>query len=188
LVLAVLACVLVGAFAWLRPFVMRVVRVARPLREAPNDGAAAAVLLVMCSVTLAIWITNPFAAALLVPALHLWMWVVAPEVRLHPSAVVVMLVLGIAPVVLVALYYAVTLGLGPVGFAWNVTLLLAGGHLSWLVALEWSVALGCVASVVAIAVRAALERGPEEAPVTIRGPVTYAGPGSLGGTKSALRR
>src|SRR5207244_2648869 len=28
--------------------------------------------------------------------------------------------------------------------------------------------------------------GPEE--VTVRGPVTYAGPGSLGGTESALRR
>jgi hypothetical protein len=25
-------------------------------------------------------------------------------------------------------------------------------------------------------------------PVTVRGPVTYAGPGSLGGTESALRR
>ena len=29
---------------------------------------------------------------------------------------------------------------------------------------------------------------PEEVRVTVRGPVTYAGPGSLGGTKSALRR
>ena len=29
---------------------------------------------------------------------------------------------------------------------------------------------------------------PEDVPVTVRGPINYAGPGSLGGTKSALRR
>ena len=28
---------------------------------------------------------------------------------------------------------------------------------------------------------------PEDAPVTVRGPISYAGPGSLGGTESALR-
>jgi len=32
------------------------------------------------------------------------------------------------------------------------------------------------------------EQFGEEAEVTIRGPLTYAGPGSLGGTESALRR
>jgi hypothetical protein len=54
--------------------------------------------------------------------------------------------------------------------------------------IEWSLVAGCVASVIALLVRAARRTEPEEAPVTIRGPVTYAGPGSLGGTKSALRR
>jgi hypothetical protein len=67
-------------------------------------------------------------------------------------------------------------------------LLLAGGGAGVVTALEWSVVLGCTFSVVAIAVQAAREPRPEEAPVTIRGPVTYAGPGSLGGTESALRR
>ena len=50
-----------------------------------TPGAAAALLLVMCLAALAIWVTNPFAAALVVPALHLWMWVVDPDVRLHPA-------------------------------------------------------------------------------------------------------
>ena len=49
--------------------------------------------------------------------------------------------------------------------------------------------LGCVASVAVIVRRAERRAGPEEPrPVTVRGPVTYAGPGSLGGTESALRR
>ena len=47
---------------------------------------------------------------------------------------------------------------------------------------------GCALSLVLIAARSATQAEPEERPVTVRGPVTYAGPGSLGGTKSALRR
>ena len=44
-----------------------------------------------------------------------------------------------APPVLVVLYYAHTLGLGPVGVLWNGLLLIAGGHVDVLAALEWSV-------------------------------------------------
>jgi Peptidase family M28 len=153
-----------------------------------NPGAAAAVLLVLCVVTLAIWLTNPFAALLLVPALHLWVWVVAPDIRL-PIPVRAVLVLGglVAPG-LVALYFVSALGLGPGSAVWRAVLLLAGGDVSLLSAIEWSVVLACVLSVVLIAVRAARETRPEEVPITVRGPVSYAGPGSLGGTGSAIRR
>jgi Peptidase family M28 len=164
----------------------------RPTREAPasaNPGAAAALLLVLCAVTLAIWVSNPFAAALLVPALHLWMWVVAPEVRLHPAVRLGLLVVGMAPVVLAIVYYMVTLGYNPIAYAWNIVLMIAGGQLGIVQALEWSVALGCVLSVGAIAAWAIRRQDVlEEIPVTVRGPITYAGPGSLGGTESALRR
>jgi hypothetical protein len=64
--------------------------------------------------------------------------------------------------------------------------MLAGGGLSILGAIEWSVLAGCAISVVVIALRA--QTAPQEVPVTVRGPVSYAGPGSLGGTESALRR
>jgi hypothetical protein len=153
-----------------------------------SPGAAAAVLLVMCAVTIAIWVTNPFAAALIVPALHLWMWVVTPDVRLRPALVLILLLAGLAAPALMFVYYGVTLGLGPVGLAWGATLELAGGTFGVVAAVEWSIVLGCLVSVVAIAVRGAREDRPEQVPVTVRGPVTYAGPGSLGGTKSALRR
>jgi hypothetical protein len=94
----------------------------------------------------------------------------------------------LAAPVLVALYYALTLGLDPIQMAWSWVLLLAGGAVGVLTALEWSVVAGCAISVISIAVRAARQPRPEQAPVTIRGPVSYAGPGSLGGTESALRR
>jgi hypothetical protein len=191
-ILAVIACVLVLSFVALRPFVIRLAGgepyARRRLSEPANPGAGASVLLVMCAVSLAIWLQNPFAAALLVPALHLWMWVVDPDVRPRAAVMAGLLVVGLAPPVLVIAYYAVTLGLSPMDVAWNGTLLLAGGYVGVLAAVEWSVVLGCVASVLAIALRQTRADRPEQAPVTVRGPVTYAGPGSLGGTESALRR
>ncbi len=157
-------------------------------RSAPGPGAAAAVLLLLCTVALAVWVSNPFAAILLVPALHLWIWVVVPDVRLPGPAVVVLLLAGLALPALVAFEYAQTLGLGPVAAAWSWVLLIAGGGVGLLTAIEWSVFLGCVISVIVIAIRSAGQDRPEPVPVTIRGPVSYAGPGSLGGTESALHR
>jgi hypothetical protein len=158
---------------------------------AGTDGAVAGLLMVMCAVTFVIWLGNPFAALLLVPALHLWMWATSPDLRL-PSAVRALLIaIGIAPVALIVVYYANTLGYGPVGLVWQATLLLAGHGVSLVAALEWCLVLGCLAATVALAVLAALSGRRARAtpmPVTVRGPVTYAGPGSLGGTKSALRR
>jgi hypothetical protein len=156
--------------------------------DAASPGAAAAFLLVMCVVTLVIWVKNPFAAALIVPALHLWMWIVAPEQRLRTPWAVLLFLIGLVPGVLAAYYYGLVLGLGPATGAWNAVLMLAGGDVSLMAALEWSVVLGCVVSLALMIVRIARQPRPADAPVTTRGPVTYAGPGSLGATGSAVRR
>ncbi|MGI8411321.1 MAG: hypothetical protein ACR2LV_01720 [Solirubrobacteraceae bacterium] len=181
----------VVSLVWIRPWVIRLASTPG-MRSgsvgAGAPGAAAAVLLVMCVAALAIWVSNPFAAALMLPALHLWMWVVAPDVRLRPAVRLALLAIGFAPPVLVAVYYAKVLGLDPLGVLWNGTLLLAGGQVSVLAGIEWSVVLGCAVSALVIAVGAARGDRAVPAPVTVRGPITYAGPGSLGGTKSALRR
>ncbi len=77
--------------------------------------------------------------------------------------------------------------------AWTALLLLAGGQVGILGALLWSLALGCLAAGVMLALTPTsplpglgADSGAEE--ITIRGPRSYAGPGSLGGTESALRR
>jgi Peptidase family M28 len=176
-VIAALACVLVVSFVGLRQ-----------LRPAPDEGTSVAFVLVMCVTSLAIWVVNPFAAALLIPALHVWMWVVDPEIRLPVAVPVALLLAGLALPVAVIVYFAVALGLSPAGVPWNGLLLIAGGHVTLLAAIEWSVILGCAVSLLTIARRAAGQVEAEEASVTIRGPITYAGPGSLGGTESALRR
>jgi hypothetical protein len=101
---------------------------------------------------------------------------------------ILLLLAGLALPALVIATYATTLALGPLEAAWSFVLLLAGGGVGVVTALLWSLVVGCTFSVFVIALHAAREPRPEEVPVTVRGPVTYAGPGSLGGTESALRR
>jgi hypothetical protein len=177
------ALVALGGVVVLRPFALNLAR-----RERSCEGAAPALLLVLVAVTLAIWLTNPFAALLVIPALHLWLLAVNPDLRLPLPARLVLVALGVLPVVLIVAYYSVTLGFGPLDTIWSAALLIAGGAVTPLAVLEWSLVLGCVLSAVAITALAVRETRPEQAPVTVRGPITYAGPGSLGGTESALRR
>src|SRR5579862_865674 len=180
----VAALVAVASALLLRPLALRFA--AGPPRrrdlEASAAGASVAVLLLMCLLTIAIWLSNPFAAGLLVPALHLWLVALIPDVRVPLPARLALFVAGLAPVVLLVLYYAVTLGFGPLQAAWGATLLLAGHVASPLQAIEWSVFLGCAASGIGALVAVVRQPRPEQVPVTVRGPVTYAGPGSLGGT------
>ena len=163
-------------------------------RAIPDDpaspGAGAAFLLVLCVVTLVLWLANPFAAALLVPALHLWLWIVAPEQRLRAPWAVLLFGAGLVPGALALFYYAAALGLGAAPAAWNAVLMLAGGSMSVMSAIEWSVVLGCVVSLAAMIVRITRQPrfDPADVPITVRGPLTYAGPGSLGAVKSTLRR
>ncbi len=156
--------------------------------DAASPGAAAGLMLVLCLVTLALWLENPFAAALVVVALHCWLWIVGPENRLRAPWALLLLFAGLVPGVLAALYYAMVLGLGLAPAAWNAVLMLAGGDYSAVAALEWSAVVGCVVSLALMMVRIARQPRPAEEPVTIRGPETYAGPGSLGSTRPTIRR
>jgi peptidase M28-like protein len=189
-ILALMACVIALGFLLVRPLVIRLADVGTSglVPDSATPGAASGLLLVLCAASLAIWASNPFAAALLIPALHFWMWVVAPDLRLRRALALALLVAGLAAPALVIAYYARSLGVDPFGLAWSGVLLVAGGHLGLLTVVEWSVVAGCAFSLVLIAARSAREAPAQEPPVTIRGPITYAGPGSLGGTKSALRR
>jgi hypothetical protein len=174
---AVLALLLAGGFALMRW-----------LRLIGSGDGEPLVPAVMCVVAIAIWIANPMAAAMLVPALHLWLWLSDPELRLHPAAALALLLVGLAPIALVLAYYATSLGYGPGSLLWTLLLMLAGGHIGLIAALEWCFALGCTGSMVLVALKARRAPAPDQAPITVRGPSTYAGPGSLGGTESALRR
>ena len=190
--LIVMALVLVagsaGVLALARRLPTRTRTSRRPLEGLDSDGALVGLLVVMCLVTFVIWLSNPFAAFLLVPALHLWLWAISPDMRVPVPLRLVLIAIGIVPAALVVGYYANELGYGPVNVVWEMILLLAGHGVSIVAALEWSVVLGCLLSALTLSLLAARGSRAVPVPVTVRGPATYAGPGSLGGTKSALRR
>lgn len=176
---------LLGLLTW--PVLMR--RLA--LSTGPSsEGAGLAVMLVLLALALLVWAFNPFACLLLVPAAHLWLLAAAPNTRRRPAALVA-LALSLLPLALLLVLYANELGLGPGGLAKSAVLLLAGGQVGPLAAVLWSAAFGCLLAVVSLARPAQPEStsGPGDwVQISTRGPVSYAGPGSLGGTRSALRR
>jgi hypothetical protein len=186
---ALIAVALVLGLAWIawRTLVGRLGWGPRPDPEA----AGLSMLLVLLGLSLLVWALDPFAALLFVPAVHLWLLLAAPELRPRPLGSLALVGLGLAPVVLLVAFYARQLGLGPGEVAWMAVLIVAGGHVGLAGALLWSIAFGCAAAAVMLCVTQ-----PEPPPglssddfeITIRGPMSYAGPGSLGGTESALRR
>lgn len=190
--LAVLVLVVAG-FVFLRPLCLRLLAQQLPESgrrpESPAaDAAAVALSVVLCVLAVIVWVLNPFAALLLVPALHMWLWLAQPAARGHRWSMALLLLVGVAPIGLLLFYYANAYGLAPAALAWSLALL-PGGAMSIVTALCWAVALGCVASAVIIGLRAVRATAAiAEQVVTVRGPTSYAGPGSLGGTESAVRR
>jgi hypothetical protein len=149
--------------------------------------------LVGVALALVVWVINPYTALLLVPAVHVWLLLAAPELRpRRPLGWLGLLGLAALPLVLVALFYTHQLGLGVGEAVWAAVLLFAGGFVGPVAVMLWSVGFGCGVSSLLLAlvhdVPVGSDHTPEPLDVTIRGPLTYAGPGSLGGTESALRR
>ena len=128
-VVAMISTLLVTVAAWwlLRPLIRRATgtRAGSPL-----DGAAAGLGGVLTGLTLVLVITNPYAAALVLPAAHCWLLLAAsdsaPPRWLQGLGVATGLVLP----ALVVLVYGVTLDMGPIDLAWLLFLAVAGGVLS----------------------------------------------------------
>ena len=187
---ALLTAALVFVLCWLvaRPFVVRLSGAERSPRA---PGTAGAMLLVLAAVAVVTWLANPYAAALMVPAAHAWLLLLAPGVRLRRGAAVGLFFAGLIPVAGLVLADARSLGLGPLDSAWMGMLLVAGGHVGVWTWLLWSLFAAVAVGVGLIALRPpppAEHPGARDPDITVRGPLTYAGPGSLGGTESALRR
>ncbi|HEY3865789.1 MAG TPA: M28 family peptidase [Solirubrobacteraceae bacterium] len=186
-VLAVALVLVLGWLAW--PAAVRRLG----LRVRPDDdGAGLAMLTVLLLVGVVVWLSNPYATLLVVGALHLWLLLVSPRTRPPRPVALVLVVLALVPLALLIAFYARVLGVGPGGIAWDAVLLLAVGHVGIAGTVLWSLGFGCVAAAALLATAPEAELGDDGidggTPLRIRGPLSYAGPGSLGGTESALRR
>ncbi|UGS39275.1 hypothetical protein [Capillimicrobium parvum] len=176
--------VFVLAFVLLWPLTAR--RLA--LGGANVTGAAIAIGLTTLVLTGLAWLVNPYTALFLVPAAHLWLLANAPEVKVPRPARVVLVLAGLIPLALAVLGYAVAFDAGPLDLLWMGTLMVAGGHIGILALVFWSLVAGCAVAALIVAART---RGAQDdllpRQVRSRGPISYAGPGSLGGTDSTLR-
>ena len=179
--------VFVLSWFWLRPAVLRMTGAG--LSGDPSAPAAGVVVsLVALAATIAVWIGNPYAAAVLIPALHLWLLALAAELRMRRVLRVALVAIGLVPVGLVIAAVAGALDMRPLQAAWAGLLLVAGGHVSVLGLLLWSLLAGCAMGAMMIAAQRRPQDAGDDVPISVRGPRSYAGPGSLGGTESALRR
>lgn len=182
---ALASVLLVFALGWAaRAPLLRALR-AQGAPGAP--GAAVALLVVATALACFAWLLNPFTAALIVIPLHVWLLMLVTGTPLPRALVIGLLVLALVPLAGLLALDSAHLGLGLQSLAWMALLLVAGGHVGAIGMLAWSIAFGCAVSAFLIALARVRERAPT-APVTVRGPLSYAGPGSLGGTESALRR
>ena len=183
-VAALVSVALLFVLAWL-------LRAAARRRYARPDpaGAGAALLATGSAVTFLVWLGNPYTALLLVVPLHVWLIALTREGGHSPLAGIVALVVSLALPVSALALVCIGLRISAPGLMWTVMLLVAGGGMSFAGLLLGSVACGCaVAAGVLLLVPAPGERRRRRLPApTYAGSATTAW-GSLGGTRSALRR
>jgi hypothetical protein len=143
-------------------------RLARP--EAP--GAAVALALVAAVAVLFLWVANPYAALLTVPAAHLWLVVLLAGSQLRRRIRGLLLALGALPALLVATYYWFALSIDPVSGTWYLLMLLTGHTVGLLTSLVGCVMLGAFCAAVEL-----VYRSPSEPPARRAEPPAPLGPG-----------
>jgi hypothetical protein len=166
---------------------------ARPdpeLRDPVEPGAGVALALAIATGSLLLWLVNPYAGLLVVPAAHLWMLTVLTRPRPPRRLRAVLIGVGVAPAVLVAIYYLFSLSVNPLHGAWYLLMMLAGHSVGIVLALIGCLMLAAACGTAEIAWRSPDEDEGDQGPQgpAVYGPGSYAGPGSLGGTQSAIRR
>jgi hypothetical protein len=167
---------------------------ARPdprLATPEGPGAAVAVALVLGVTSLLLWVANPYAGLMVVPAAHLWLLALLLKGPPPRRVRALLLALGALPALLVTVYYLFALSMDPVAGAWYLLLLVTGHTVAPGMAFVACVMLGALCAAAELVYRqpaAPPQEEPEPEGPSVFGPGAYAGPGSLGGTESALRR
>lgn len=187
--LGIVAAAIALAWIFLRPLLAR-------WGGAPEDatapGAGCAVALFTSAAVLGLWLLNPWAALAFMPAAHLWSLAALTPAAGRTRVRALLVAGGLVVPAGVALLHMLQLSLDPAEALWYVFLLVTGGQVDLLTAVVGCVLLGALAALVERVIagrhRPAGETEQEEPKPTVRGPGGYAGPGSLGGTESALKQ
>ena len=186
-VLGGVAAAAVGGWLVARRLAMR----PEPALADPTDpGAGVALALALALGGVLLWLVNPLSALVAVPAAHLWTLTALTRPPPARRARAVLVALGALPVLLVWVYHLFALSIDPLESLWYLLLLVTGHSLGLASVLIGCLWLGALGALLELTYRTPRERpepsGPSGPPVY--GPGRYLGPGSLGGTESALRR
>lgn len=174
---------------YIRPFVLRWLAPDTIQQRPSTEGAAMGVMLVMCACSLAAWAINAYAAALLIPAVHLWLVALSPQMRLRRRIAVPLVLLSFAPFVILALLDASSFGWSFSQLLWSVALLIAGGHASIPIWVLSSLILGCLMSALVVSARLEREQVPPLRRLGLHGPGSYFGSRqAVGSEKPKSRR
>jgi hypothetical protein len=182
-------CSTVGVFA-LAWFGLRRLLLARSTAEEVVGGGAAITLTTVFSlVTVALWFMNPYAAALMVPAAHITLLSESESLRSSRAFRWFGVIIGLLPFLIACSYYLIAFQTDPFAMGWSLFNASAGGYLSVFAAVVIAVFFTTLLSTVLLA-RSEREIDRRRPPnrIATRGPLSYAGPGSLGGTSSAIQR
>ena len=150
-----------------------------------DPGAAMAPAFVASLASVVIWCFNPYAALLMVLPVNIWLLLGSRERPPKRLWSVFFILLPVLPVLLVGFVYASEFSLSPAGLFSFALLTMAGGTPSLVALIGWSTVAGAATAALLRAVRVDPDGGQA---ITVRGPASYAGPGSLGGVESAQRR
>ncbi|MEH3053316.1 MAG: hypothetical protein PGN13_04800 [Patulibacter minatonensis] len=170
----------------LRPLVLLALGL-RGMRS-QSQGAPLGLSVVLVITALATWVVNPAAAALMVPAVVLWPVVLDSGMRPPRGWGLVVVLAAMAPLLLLMENLLTRYPLGDATSALSWFAVLLGASDVGLFPQLWFAALsGCCIAAVLLA-RHGRGIDPGDGDVTTRGPVSYAGPGSLGGVPSAFEK
>ena len=145
-------------------------------RKVPASGVAGvAALCAGCLLALLVWLIDPYAPLLLIPALHLWLIAISPELapKQRPAKLALLLVPALLPLALLLAFYSLSLGLGPAQMLLEGMVMVGGGYVNIGGLLLWSLAFGLLVAM-GIATLGATSSAPRvHPPPEDRMPVLY---------------
>jgi hypothetical protein len=129
---------------------------ARPdpeLMEELDLGAGVALGLWIAAGSLLLWRVNPYAGLLVVPAAHLWMLLALTRPLPPRRARAVLIAIGVAPALIVAVFYMFALSVDPLSGLWYLLMLVTGQSVGILTSLIACVMLAAACATVEMAIR-----------------------------------
>jgi hypothetical protein len=125
----------------------------RDLEGEPDLGAGVALGLTIAAGSLLLWLVNPYAGLLVVPAAHLWMLLALTRPLPRRRVRLTLIAVGLTPAALVAIYYMFALSVDPLSGIWYLLMLVTGHSVGLLTSLIACVMLAAACATVETAVR-----------------------------------